>query len=70
VCVHEPGFEPDLYVTADIGAFARMWLGEITFAAARGKGTIKLTGRRELVKAFPECLMRSPYAEVPRPAID
>jgi hypothetical protein len=65
--VQDPGDEPGLYVEADLATFARVWLGDVAIAAALRGGGIKLTGPRELVRAFPTCLLLSHFAGVPRP---
>jgi DNA-binding HxlR family transcriptional regulator len=68
LCVHDPGDEPALYVEADLATFARVWLGDVVIAAVLRNGGIKLTGRRELVRAFPSWLLLSHFARVTRPA--
>jgi DNA-binding HxlR family transcriptional regulator len=67
ICVEEPGFEVDLYVDADLATMAKVWLGDHTFEEARRSGKLKVTGPRELVRAFPSWLMLSHFANVPRP---
>jgi DNA-binding HxlR family transcriptional regulator len=67
LCVQDPGDEPGLYVEADLATFARTWLGDVEIAAALRGGAIKLTGTRELKRAFPTWLLLSPFATVPRP---
>jgi DNA-binding HxlR family transcriptional regulator len=67
LCVHDPGDEPRLYVEADLATFARVWLGDVAIAAALRNGGIKLTGQRELVRAFPTWLLLSHFAGVTRP---
>jgi len=69
LCLKDPGAEVDLEVRADIQCFARVWLGDLAFSAASRKGSIRVTGRRELVRAFPGWLLRSPFAAVARPAM-
>ena len=68
LCLKDPGYEVDLYVEADLGEFAKVWLGDITYEHALRSGKVQLTGTRELVRAFPTWLMLSHFAEVPRPA--
>ena len=68
LCLKDPGAEVDLYVSADLGSFARIWLGDIPFSEAVRQGSIRLTGRRELVRMFPSWLLLSHFAEVPRPS--
>jgi DNA-binding HxlR family transcriptional regulator len=70
LCVKDPGFEVDLYVDARIDAMVRVWLGDTTWRAAVRDGAVKITGPRELVKAFPSWLLRSHFADVPRVAVE
>ena len=67
LCIEDPGFEVDLHVDADLSAMAKVWLGDIEFAQALASGKLKLTGSRDLVRAFPSWLMLSHFANVPRP---
>lgn len=67
LCRVDPGFEVDLHVEADLTAFAKVWLGDLTFAAALHADSVQLTGPRTLVRAFPSWLLLSRYAAVPRP---
>ena len=68
LCVKDPGFEVDLYVDARIDAMVRVWLGDTTWRAALRDDSVRITGTRELVKAFPSWLLLSHYAGVPRVA--
>jgi DNA-binding HxlR family transcriptional regulator len=68
LCIIEPGFEVDLYVDADLGAFTRVWLGEVPIRQMIREGAIKLSGAREAVRDFPSWLLLSALAAVPRPA--
>jgi DNA-binding HxlR family transcriptional regulator len=62
LCLKDPGGEVDLYVHADIGAFARVWLGEERFANAVDEGRIRLVGDRALARSFPSWLLLSHFA--------
>lgn len=62
LCVKDPGLDIDLYINADIGAFARVWLGSETMSHAIRDQRIRLTGARALVNAFPSCLLLSHFA--------
>ncbi len=68
LCLKDPGTEVDLYVSMDLGSFARVWMGDLPFSAALGSGAIELTGRRDLARSFPSWLLLSSFAGVPRPA--
>ena len=67
LCLTDPGHEVDLYVQADLRAFARVWLGDEPFASALRERTIRLSGPRRLIQAFPQWLLLSRFAEIPRP---
>ncbi len=67
VCLKDPGFGIDLVVAADLGAFTRVWLGDISFEQAVRAREIRLDGPRELLRAFPGWLLLSHYAGVVRP---
>ena len=62
LCLKDPGREIDLYVRADLAAFAKVWLGELRWEDAVSTGTIKLTGSRHLVSGFPGWLLLSHFA--------
>lgn len=66
LCIKDPGLDVDLHVAADIGAFARVWLGDRTFANATAAREIRLSGRRELMRAFPAWLKLSHFSDVAR----
>lgn len=66
VCTKDPGFEINLFVDAELSAFTRVWLGDITFAQAQLSGAIRLSGERRWARAFPSWLLLSTLAEVPR----
>jgi hypothetical protein len=67
LCMKDPGFDVDLYIDADLATMAKVWLGDITFESALRSRRIRLTGSRELARAFPSWLMLSRFAAVPRP---
>ncbi|MNC88857.1 hypothetical protein D3C83_47240 [compost metagenome] len=63
VCWTDPGFEPELVVTADTVALHRVWLGQLELALALRTGQIALEGPAELRRAFPEWLKLSIFTE-------
>jgi DNA-binding HxlR family transcriptional regulator len=67
LCLTDPGQEVDLYVEADLRAFALVWLGDAPLASALRDRSIKLSGPRKLIQAFPQWLLLSRFAGVPRP---
>jgi len=68
LCVKDPGFGIDLVVAADLRAFTRVWLGDVSFEQAVRSRDVRLEGPRDLVRAFPGWLLLSHYAGVERPA--
>src|SRR4030095_2528238 len=67
LCVEDPGFEVDRYVDADLAAMTKVYLGDVSFASASSAGNVRVSGPRELVRAFPSWLLLSHFANVPRP---
>src|SRR2546426_1147267 len=66
VCLKDPGYGIDLVVAADLRAFTRVWLGDVSFdEAVRSRG-VRLEGPRDLVRAFPGWLLLSHFAGVAR----
>ncbi len=69
LCLSDPGIEVDLAVEADLGAFAHAWLGDESFSDVLRDGRVTVKGPARLARAFPSWLLRSHFAEVPRPAL-
>jgi DNA-binding HxlR family transcriptional regulator len=67
VCLSDPGFEVDVYVDADLASMAKVWLGDLPFAEAVRQKKVKVMGASDLVRDFPEWLLLSHFARVPRP---
>ena len=64
ICKTYPGFQEDLYVTAEAEAFVKWHAGRLTWAQAIRDGRIQLDGPSWLVKAFPTWNARSMFAHV------
>jgi DNA-binding HxlR family transcriptional regulator len=69
VCLKNPGFDIDLIVTADIGAFYRLWLGHLTLAEAIRSGQVSLDGAPGDIRAFSRWFAWSPMADAVRSAL-
>jgi DNA-binding HxlR family transcriptional regulator len=67
VCYVDHGFEVDLFVDADLAGFVRVWLGEVPMRQALRERAINLTGDRQAVRDFPNWLLLSALAAIPRP---
>lgn len=66
LCLKDPGAEVDLYLNADLKSFAQLWLGDLPWRQALRSGAVRLTGRRDLVRDFPNWLLLSQFAKTPR----
>lgn len=62
LCVSDPGFAPDLIVSAETEAFARWYMGQMNWPAVLQAGSISIDGPRALAQAFPTWSDRSRYA--------
>ncbi len=62
LCVSDPGFVPDLIVSAETEPFARWFMGQLTWSAVLRAGRVSIEGPRSLARAFPEWTDRSRYA--------
>jgi hypothetical protein len=67
VCLKDPGYGIDLVVSADLAAFTRVWLGDVSFADAVRSREVRVDGPRDLVRAFPGWLLLSHFAGIARP---
>lgn len=62
VCFHDPGHEPELFVTADLRALVDVWMGARTFSSALSDRSMTIEGRRDLCRRFPSWFERSIFA--------
>ncbi|WP_232667930.1 winged helix-turn-helix transcriptional regulator [Pseudonocardia sp. TRM90224] len=62
LCFTDPGFEVDVLVESPLGVLYQVWEGRIPLKAAQRDGLLRLSGKRELVRAFPSALQLSPVA--------
>jgi DNA-binding HxlR family transcriptional regulator len=68
VCLRDPGFETDVYVTADTEALYSVYLGRRTLRSAMVDGLIQVEGASTLVRAFPRWFRWSDFAPAIRAA--
>ncbi len=67
VCLTDPGFDVDLFVTADLSAFYEVWLGRRSLRSAVDTGAIRIEGSPSLERSFGEWFLWSPMARFVRP---
>jgi hypothetical protein len=66
LCIVDPGFEVDLFVSTDSWTMARVWYGDLPLKRTITEGAIELDSPRHLREAFPSWLMLSALAQMPR----
>jgi FAD/FMN-containing dehydrogenase/DNA-binding HxlR family transcriptional regulator len=69
LCVKDPGFEVDLYLTTRVRDMIRIWRGDISLAGALESGLLEVFGPPSLRRALPRWLALHPLAGV-RPACE
>jgi len=66
VCLHDPGFETDVYVVSDADTLYRVYLGKCDLRQALRAGLVTLSGPAGLVRAFPRWFRWSDFAPTVR----
>ena len=64
ICKEHPGFDEDLFITAEAEAFVKWHAGQLAWAAATRDHRIQLDGPAWLVRAFPTWNARSMFAKI------
>jgi DNA-binding HxlR family transcriptional regulator len=64
ICKTHPGFDEDLFITADAEAFVKWHAGHLTWPEATRGDRIRLDGPSSLVRAFPTWNARSMFAHI------
>ena len=62
LCSVDPGFDVDLYVSADLRTMTAIWMGLTNVADSVAKGKLTLTGDRGLARDMQAWLGLSPFA--------
>ena len=62
LCVHDPGYEMDLYVDAGLKPLTDVWMGRRSLEDARRKHDVVLDGQSAYVQSFPQWFLLSPFA--------
>lgn len=72
LCITDPGFEVDLFVTTDSHTIVWVWYGDLPLRQAIDEGAVELHGPRNLCDAFPSWLQLNLLADVrrERPTVD
>jgi DNA-binding HxlR family transcriptional regulator len=66
LCIVDPGVEPDLTVTTQVGTMTGIWMGDISYSAALQSGELELVGPTALRNGFVTWLRFNYYADIER----
>ena len=66
LCLIDPGFDVDLFVSCDLRTMTAIWMGHDTVRSATDAHRMILTGNRELQASMQTWLGLSPFARVER----
>lgn len=70
LCISDPGFDVDLFVTTDVRILTLIWNGDLPLAKQVDDGSVDLHGSGELRRAFQSWLQLSLFAGVePAPGV-
>jgi DNA-binding HxlR family transcriptional regulator len=64
LCITDPNFDVDLYVTTDVRTMIEVWNGDAAISTAIELGAIDLHGSQQLRAAFPSWLQLSLFAGI------
>jgi DNA-binding HxlR family transcriptional regulator len=64
ICKTYPGFDEDLYITAEAEAFVKWHAGQLSWSQATREDRIQLDGDLSLARAFPTWNTRSMFAHI------
>jgi DNA-binding HxlR family transcriptional regulator len=64
LCLTDPGFDVDLYVTTDVRTLTLVWNGDTALSARIEDGTVELHGGSDIRNAFPTWLQLGLFAGV------
>ncbi len=64
LCSVDPGFDVDLYLSADLRTMTEIWMGYTAIARAKEEGKLIVTGNRQLEADLSSWLTLSPFAKV------
>jgi DNA-binding HxlR family transcriptional regulator len=62
VCTHDPGFDVDALVDAELAALYQVWLGRLDLRSTLRDGSIQLVGSAAITRRLPETFQLSPAA--------
>ena len=63
LCLVDPGYDVDLYVSSDLKTMTAIWMGLETVRHAVNHGCVKLVGDKQLASNIQTWLGLSPFAK-------
>ena len=63
LCLTDPGYEVDLYVSCPLRAMTAVWMGVATLNSEIEAGRIKVTGDSAIARSMQQWLGLSPFAQ-------
>jgi DNA-binding HxlR family transcriptional regulator len=63
LCLTDPGYEVDLYVTSPLQTMTAVWMGIATLEREVANGRIELTGDKAIARSMQQWLGLSPFAK-------
>lgn len=67
LCLTDPGYEVDLYMTSDLETMTRVWMGDVPLGETLRAGQIELHGSASLRRSIKSWFALSGFAHVKRP---
>jgi DNA-binding HxlR family transcriptional regulator len=64
LCLEDPGHDVDIAIVTSLRTMTQIWMGDLSFAVARAKGLLKVTGAPAVTRNVSEWLGASPFANV------
>ena len=65
VCLDDPGHEVDIWIASTLLTLTRVFMGDLSIAAARATGGLKLQGNSQLIKDMPRWFGLMPFSNIP-----
>ena len=62
ICLHDPGYEVDIWIRASLRRLVQIWLGHVTLSQTMADGTLQLDGPRSEIDAFRDWFCLSHFA--------
>lgn len=65
ICLKDPGYEPDLFINAQLKAMTQVWMGDMPVTKALKEKRIEVSGDPRLTQSFKRWIGKSIFADYP-----